>query len=127
MKLIHETDYIFTQNIKAVRNISVSSTSDSTSITELYSHADSPVFGKNTMILYKTDMTVNVTPFSDNFGMMPEVPVVHAAVACDCPINGNSTIPIINDALYIREMEHNLLPPIMMRLNGLLMDECSKF
>ena len=24
-------------------------------------------------------------------------------------------------------MEHNLLPPIMMRLNGLLLDECPKF
>ena len=72
-------------------------------------------------------MTVNVTPFSDDFGMMPEVPVVHAAVAYDCPITGNSTILIINNALYIREMEHNLLPPIMMRLNGLLADECPKF
>ena len=49
-------------------------------------------------------MTVNVTPFSNDFRMMPEVPVVHAAVAYNCPITGNSTIPIINNALYIREM-----------------------
>ena len=67
-------------------------------------------------------MTVNVTPFSDDFVMMPEVPVVHAAVAYDYPVTGNSTILIINNALYIRELEHNLLPPIMMRLNGLLVD-----
>ena len=72
-------------------------------------------------------MTVNVTPFSDDFGMMPELPVVHAAVAYDCTITGNLTILIINNALYIREMEHNLLPPIIMRLNGLLVDECPKF
>ena len=72
-------------------------------------------------------MTVNVTPFSDDFGMMPEVPVFHAAVAYDCPITGNSTILIINNALYIREMEHNILPPIMMRLNKLLVDEFPKF
>ena len=71
-------------------------------------------------------MTVNVTPFSYDFGMMPEVPVVHAAVAYDCTITFNSTIIIINNALYIREMEHNLLQPIMMRLNGLLVDECPK-
>ena len=62
-------------------------------------------------------MTVNITPFSDDFGMMPEVPVVHAEVAYDFPITGNSTILIINNALYIRDMEHNLLPPIMMHLN----------
>ena len=72
-------------------------------------------------------MTVNVTPFSDEFGMMPEVTVVHAAAAYDCPITGNSTMLIINDALYIREMEHNLLPSIMMRLNGLLVDKFPKF
>ena len=72
-------------------------------------------------------MTVNVTPFSEDFCMMPEVPVVHAAVAYYFPITGNSTILIINTALYIREMEHNLLPPIMMHLNGLLVDECPKF
>ena len=72
-------------------------------------------------------MTVNVTPFSDDFGMMPEVPVVHVAVAYDYPITGNSTILIINNALYIRDMKHSLLPPIIMRLNGLLVDECPKF
>ena len=108
-------------------NISESPTSASTSRTELDSHADSPVVGKNAMILYKIEMTVNVTPLSDDFGMMPELPVVHAAVAYFCPITGNSTILIINNMLYIRDMEHNLLPPIMMRLNGLLVYEFPKF
>ena len=56
-------------------DISASYTYASTSRTELDSHADSPVVGKNAMILDKTEMTVNVTPFSDDFGMMPEVPV----------------------------------------------------
>ena len=107
--------------------IAASSSTSSQSRTELDSHADSPVVGKNTIILYKTEMTVNVTPFSDDFGMMPEVPVVHAAVAYDCPRTGATTILIINNALYIAEMEHNLIPPIMMRLNGILVDECPKF
>ena len=113
------------QHIKAVLNISESSTSVSTSITELDSHADSPVVGENSMILYKTEMTVNVTPFSDDFGMMPKVPVVRAAVAYYFPITRYSKIPIINNALYIREMDHNLLAPIMMRLNGLLVSRSS--
>ena len=108
-------------------NISASSTSDYITLTELDYHADSPVVVKNAMILYKNEMTVNVTPFSDDSGMMPEVPVFHVAVACDCPITGNSTILIINNAIYIKEMEHNILPLVMMRLNGLLVDECPKF
>ena len=90
-------------------------------------HADSQVVGENDLILYKTDMTVNVTPFSDDFGMMPEIPVVHAAVAYYCSVTGSTTILIINNTLYIAEMEHNLLPPIMMRLNGIMVDECPKF
>ena len=72
-------------------------------------------------------MTVNVTPFSDDFGMIPESPVVHALVLYDCPITINSTILIINNTLYIKDMEHNLLPLIMMHLNGLLVDEFPKF
>ena len=131
MKLIQGTDKklssAFAQNIKAVLKISASSTSISNSRTELDSHADYPVVGKNAMILYKTEMAVNVTPFSDDFGIMSEVPFVHVSVVYDCPITGNSTILIINNALYIREMENNILPPIMMPLNGLLMDEFPKF
>ena len=49
-------------------------------------------------------MKVNVTPFYDDFDMMPEVPVFHAEVAYYCTITGNSIIVIINNALYIREM-----------------------
>ena len=72
-------------------------------------------------------MTVNVTLFPDDFGMMTEVPVVHAAVSYDCHITGNSKILIINNALYVRDMEHNILLSIMMRLNGILVDEYPKF
>ena len=87
-----EVSSAFLHHVKAVLNISASSTSASTSRTELDYHDDSPVVGKKAMILYKTEMTVNVTTFSDDFDIMPEVSVVHAAVAYDCPVTGNSTI-----------------------------------
>ena len=73
-------------------NISASYTSDSTSRTELDYHANSPVVGKKRHALYKTEMTVNGTSFSGDFGMMPEVPVVHTEVEYDCPITGDSKI-----------------------------------
>ena len=79
----------FSQHIKTVLNISSSSTFASSSRTELDSHANSPVVGKNAIILYKTEMKVNVTPFSDYFGIMTELSVVHAEVAYDCPITNN--------------------------------------
>ena len=83
--------------------------------------------GKNDTILHKTEMTVNVNPLSDEFGMMSEVPLVHAVVAYNCPLTGQTYILIINNALYIAEMEQHLLPPIMMKLNRILLDEFLKF
>ena len=71
-------------------------------------------------------MTVNITPFSDNFGIITEVSVFHVAVEYYFPITGNSKILIIDNRLYIRDMDHNLLPPIIMRLNVLMVDECPK-
>ena len=68
-----EISSTFAQHIKVVLYISASSTSASASRTELNYHTNSPVVGKNAMILYKTEMTVNVTPFSYDLGMMPEV------------------------------------------------------
>ena len=82
-------------------NISAFSSFSSQSRTELDSHADSPLVGKNAIVLYKTDITVNVTPFSDDFGMMPEVPVVYAAVSYNYPVTGSTTILIINNAHYV--------------------------
>ena len=58
--------------------------------------------------------------------MMPEVQVVHTAVEYNCTITGNSTILTINNALYIRDMEHNLLPSIIMCINRLLVYEFPK-
>lgn len=95
--------------------------------TELDSHADSPVLGKHASILFQTDKTISVAPFSDSLGILPEVPVAHGAVAYDCPYSGQTFILVINNALYIPEMECNLLPPIALRMHGLQVDECPKF
>ena len=36
---------------------------------------------------------MNVTPISDDFGMMPEVSVIHDVVAFDRPFTGETYIP----------------------------------
>ena len=45
----------------------------------------------------------------------------------DCDITGTSHVLIICNALYVRDMEVNLIPPIMMRLAGITINECPKF
>ena len=99
---------------------------DSSAI-ELDSHADSPVVGKNSFILRRTGKQVNVSGFTDRLGSAIPVDVVDAAVAYDCNYTGNTYIMIIRNALYLREMRVNLIPPFMMRLAEIDVDECPKF
>ena len=94
--------------------------------TELDSHADSPVVRKYSSILEHTGKTINVSGFSDELEASIPVPVVHVAVAYDCEKTGEIYIMVIHHALYLESMTENLIPPFLMRLAGLEVDECPK-
>ena len=102
---------------------------DTTTVTatELDSHADSPVVGKSDAILEHAGKTVKVSGFSDSIGKPLQVPVVHAAVMFDDDVTGDSRILVINHALYLDDMEVNLVPPFMLRLAGVEVNECPNF
>jgi len=51
---------------------------------------------------------------------------VTAAVIYDCEFTGTSHVLVIRNALYIKDMEVNLIPPMMMRLAGIKVYECPK-
>jgi len=70
---------------------------------------------------------VTVSGFTDSLGNLTKVPVVQAAVIYDCPYTGKELVIHINNALYIKDMSINLVPPFMMRLCGINVDECPKF
>ena len=55
------------------------------------------------------------------------VEVVHAGVMYDCEYSGESYMLVIRNALYIRSMTVTLIPPFMMRLAKIEVDECPKF
>jgi hypothetical protein len=95
--------------------------------TELDSHADSPVVGKHCKVLHYTGKHVDVSGFTDALGACKSIPVVHCAVAYDCLLTHRTHILLINNALYMRTMTVNLIPPFVMRLNGLQVNECPKF
>ena len=100
---------------------------DKTTATELDSHADSPVVGRYSKILEDTGKTATVSGFTTDLGKPITVPIVNAAVAYDSEITGETYILIVNNALYFQNMEENLIPPFMMRLAGIEVDECPKF
>ena len=100
---------------------------DIVSATELDSHADSPVVGKHCVVLEYINWTTNVSGFTSQLGKPLNVPVVTAVIAYDCEYSGETHIMDIHNALYFKNMEVNLVPPMMLRLAELNVDKCPKF
>ena len=95
--------------------------------TELDSHADSAVVGRNALILSGPQKTVSVSGFTKSLGLRKSIPVVNAAVLHTCDMTGKMTVLLLHNALHFEEMESNLIPPFLMREAGLIVDECPKF
>ena len=95
--------------------------------TELDSHADSPMVGSYSTVLEYTGRKANVTGFTEDLRRPMTVPVVNAALAYDCDITGETRILVVCNALYFKNMDVNLIPPFMMRLAGVEVNECPKF
>ena len=105
--------------------ISVASTNDSSTL-ELDSHTDLPVVGTNAHVLRSTGDKIKVSGFTDELGSKT-VDIVDTALTYDFPSEGKSYLLIIRNALHIKSMRSNLIPPFMMRLAGLEVNECPKF
>ena len=93
--------------------------------TELDSHANMPVVGRNAYILSESGETVSVAPFTPDYKPM-RVRVVDAAIQYDCPYDGDAYILVIRNALYVPSMDNNLIPPFMMREAGIKISEVPK-
>ena len=93
--------------------------------TELDSHVNMPVVGKNVYILAKMGKTVEVNPFTPDYEAM-EAELVDAAVQYDSPYNGMSTILVIQGPLYVPSMNNNLILPFMLREAGVKVNKTPK-
>ena len=94
--------------------------------TDLDSHVDSPVVGRNALVFETLETTVQVKGFTSPLGIKM-VPIVNAAVAYNNLFNNKVIILLIYNALYVNEMKHNLIPPFLMRLAQLELDKEPKF
>ena len=98
-----------------------------TSRTKLDSHADVTVVGRNVLVLTDLNRLVTVTGYDPASPSLPNVKTVGAVVAYDDPMTGQSIMLTINQALYIPNLEHNLLCPMQCRMNGVLVNDVPKF
>ena len=98
---------------------------DGESRTELDSHANMPVVGKEALIVEQSGKTVELSPFTPDYKPI-KVEVVNAMVQYDSPWDGREYMVVIRNALYIPSMSNNLIPPSIMRENGIIVNECAK-
>ena len=84
------------------------------------------VLGKDCFVFESTGKTCNVEPFDPNLGTAQNVPIDDAAIAYDCPYTYETFILIIRNALHIKTMHHNLIPPFIMREGGVIVNDIPK-
>ena len=92
---------------------------------ELDSHANMPVVGKHANIIARTGKKVDVSPFTPDYKPLT-VPLVDATVKYDNPYNGKSYILVLQNALYVPSMDNNLIPPFMLRIMGVTVNDIPK-
>ena len=94
--------------------------------TELDTHANMVVIGHNSQIISRSGRTVQVSPFTPDYQALPEVPIVDATIAYECPLTGKVYILLCRDALYVPKMENNLIPPFILREAGIEVNDVPK-
>ena len=91
---------------------------------EFDSHADTCTLKKgDCLVLGETGRTVEVSGFHKRSGKLDSIPVVHAAVAYDCPKTGETVILVFHEALLIESMKTHLLNHYQICNAGLIVNE----
>ena len=98
---------------------------ESMSRMDLDSHVNMAVVGRHAYILSDTGRTAEVNPFTPDYKSM-QVPIVDAAVQYECPYSGTLHVLVIRNALHVPSMRHNLVPPFMIREEGIQVNDTPK-
>ena len=95
----------------------------SRSTTELDSHANMCVVGRQATIIHRTSKHAEVRAFTKECQTLRRVPIVDAAFAYDCPATMKTYILIARNDLHVPSMDHNLIPPFIMREAGITVND----
>ena len=106
-----------------IATASASSRSDDELVirTELHTHANMAVVGKNAYILSDTGTTAEVNSFTLDHAPMT-IKIVDAAVQYDCPYDRTTYILVIRNMLHSESMPNNIIPPFMVRESGIVIN-----
>ena len=92
---------------------------------ELDSHANMPVVGRNAYVLSDTGRRTLVGAYHPD--LEPQrLKIVDAAVLYQDGYTGIEYILVVRNALHVPSMNHNLIPPFILRENGIKVNEIAK-
>ena len=77
------------------------------------------VVGHQAYVISHMNQFVNVQAFADEVTGLTDIHVVDAAIGYDCPYSGETYIVALKNALSVPSMSHNLVPPFILREDGL--------
>ena len=98
----------------------------SNSRSELDSHANMIVLGKNALCLTPQGKKMaRVAAFSPTLEPM-NIPVVDACIKWNNPLTGKNHFLPFEDALYVEQMDHNIIPPFLLREAGWIVNEVAR-
>ena len=95
-------------------------------ISELNYHANMVVLGKHSFVFEKTGRACNVQAFSTELVIAADVQIVDGAIAYECPYTKTAYVLIVSNSLHMPTMEHNLIPPFIMRDGGVIVNDFPK-
>ena len=86
---------------------------------ELDSHADTIVLGSNCVVLHHTGKVCEVSPYSDNYEAIKNVPVVCGATLWTDTVDNQEYILVFNESLWMGDsLTHSLINPNQLHAFG---------
>ena len=90
--------------------------------TELDYHVNMVVFGNQAFVFSNSGQYANMQAFAVKVQALSEVPIVDAVIAYYCPHSGDTYLLVVRNALCVPSMDNNLVPPFILREDGLILN-----
>jgi hypothetical protein len=96
--------------------------------TDLDSHANHCAVGRNALLVHDYERPINVTGYNPTGQVALNLCIVPAALAYyDNAMTGQTVILVVNQAIYIPDLNHNLLGTMQLRLNDVKVNDVLRF